>query len=136
MRVRKQVVASDLSPSVVPIYLSVSSSEALTRPANAAAHARWPRSASVCTQYSGYTTYRDIDRDGDDIGKYSSTSIALSACNSNPSCVAFNSQGWVKRSATPAIPYGGLCLYVKTSSMSASSGTCVPLCKTGILHRS
>ncbi|EFJ44590.1 hypothetical protein VOLCADRAFT_106367 [Volvox carteri f. nagariensis] len=80
--------------------------------------------ATACTAYTGYIAYRDIDRDGDDIGNYGSASSALAACNRNPSCVAFNSQGWAKRSATPAMPYGGLCLWVKRSSMGAYSGAC------------
>ncbi|EFJ42219.1 hypothetical protein VOLCADRAFT_107377 [Volvox carteri f. nagariensis] len=73
--------------------------------------------ASPCIQYASSTLdiprYR-MDRYGDDIGYYGSH--ALATCNSNPSCKAFNTNGWVKRSATPQIPWWGSCLYVKSGS--------------------
>ncbi|EFJ48346.1 hypothetical protein VOLCADRAFT_90923 [Volvox carteri f. nagariensis] len=71
------------------------------------------KKVTVCQQYPGYTSKPDVDRYGDDIGNFGAN--ALATCNSNPSCKAFNTAGWVKRSATPQTAALGSCLYVKSS---------------------
>ena len=74
------------------------------------------RATVSCPSISGYTTTVGADHPGDDIGCYGGTDFntAASACNSNPSCKAFN-----------VVPSGGFyCTKVSSSPLTGASNVC------------
>ena len=69
-----------------------------------------------CANVAGYALTVGQDHGGDDIGCYggSDFNTAASACNSNPSCKAFN-----------VIPSGNFyCTKVASSPLASASGVC------------
>ncbi|PNH05055.1 hypothetical protein TSOC_008717, partial [Tetrabaena socialis] len=70
-----------------------------------------------CPQFAGYSVTADADHNGDDIGRYSfSNGDAANRCNVDPSCVGFNSDGWMKTSVSNPVRWPGYCLYTKRAT--------------------
>lgn len=71
--------------------------------------------ADPCFPVSGYTMAKNTDHLGDDISGIPASSIsdAAARCSRTSSCRGFNSQGYYKRSVTPARQMLNVCLYTK-----------------------
>ena len=76
-----------------------------------------------CPDIAGYSTSVGQDHPGDDIGCYGGTdfSTAASACNSDPSCTAFNvlpNDGFfcTKVASSPLIGDSRVCFYTKNTA--------------------
>ena len=79
--------------------------------------------AVSCPSVAGYSTTVGQDHNGDDIGCYGGTDFntAASACNSNPSCKAFNvlpNNGFycIKVASSPLASASNVCFYTKNTA--------------------
>ncbi|GIM05898.1 hypothetical protein Vretimale_10304 [Volvox reticuliferus] len=66
--------------------------------------------ATLCITVSGYVSFPDSDHVGDTIG---TSKKPAQQCTNDPTCVAYNSAGELKRSISPLAYAPGSCIYIK-----------------------
>ncbi|KXZ41212.1 hypothetical protein GPECTOR_646g761 [Gonium pectorale] len=70
--------------------------------------------ADRCVQVDGFIGVYGMDHSGDDIQNVGSGVFAAALCKADPACLAFNSNGWIKRFGNPNVAASGVCIYRRT----------------------